>query len=338
MSIVRLHFYGFIAGFLLDMLVGDPHWFKAHPVRLMGSLYSALDKAFLGPKSDSGHKAEARGQLDLLEYVQGLFTIALTALLSVLAGAGILYACFKVNEYLFIAAEAFLTCTCLSTASLIRETSPVKKALRQNDIQTARKRLSYVVGRDTDRLRSTEIIKAVIETLAENLSDGIISPLFYLAIFGPCGGLFFKAVSTGDSMIGYKNDRYFSFGRAAAKTDDILNFLPARISAFLIVLSAVFSRKLSAGDAAKAYRNDHKKTESPNAGCPESAMAGALGIELGGAAFYGGKLIERPVLGIFSREAELDDIGRAQRIVVSASVFMEIICAVVLYLTWFLDN
>ena len=335
MSIVRLHFYGFVAGSILDLIVGDPHWFKAHPVRLMGALYSALDKAFLGPKDDRGHKAEGTGQLDFREYVQGLFTMALTALLSVFAGAVILYACFRVNEYLFIAAEAFLTCTCLSTASLIRETSPVKKSLAGGDITKARKKLSYVVGRDTDRLKPGEIIKAVIETLAENLSDGIISPLFYLALFGPCGGLFFKAVSTGDSMIGYKNDRYFSFGRAAARTDDLLNYVPARISAFLIILSGLFSRKLSARRAFLSYRADHAKTESPNAGCPESAIAGALGIELGGEAFYGGKLIYRPVLGTFSRESELQDIGLVQRIVVSSSVFMEIVCAFVIYLTWF---
>lgn len=329
--ILQLHLIGFIAGFVLDLIVGDPHWFKAHPVRLMGALYSALDKAFLGEKAGIGHKAETDGRLDIHEYAEGFFTTALVMLLSILIPAGILYVCWRINCILFIAAEAFMTCTCLSAASLIRETSSVKNALAGNDLPKARKSLSYVVGRDTDRLSVTEIIKAVIETLAENLSDGIISPLFYLAIFGPCGGMAFKAVSTGDSMIGYKNSRYFSFGRAAARLDDALNFIPARISALIIAGAAIFQRRLSAVKAIRTFRNDHAKTESPNAGCPESAMAGALGIQLGGAAYYGGVLIERPFLGENLKKPQESDIAAAQRIVVCVSVFMEIICAVVLY-------
>ncbi|MQN00892.1 MAG: cobalamin biosynthesis protein CobD [Lachnospiraceae bacterium] len=332
MEIIRLHLAGFLAGFILDLIVGDPHWFKLHQVRMIGALYSALDKAFLGPEVNSGHKAEGAGNINLKEYSRGLFTVALAVLLSILSNAAVLYICFEINRYLFIAAEAFLSCTCISTASLVRETSPVKKALGNNDLYAAREKLSYVVGRDTDRLKEKEIINAVIETLAENLSDGIISPIFYLALFGPCGGMAFKAVSTGDSMIGYKNKRYFSFGRAAAKLDDILNFIPARITAALIIFLSIFSKRLSAAGAYRAFRRDHRKTESPNAGCPESAVAGALGIELGGSALYGGVLIDRPQLGENKREATLSDISITQRLVISASVVMEIICVFVLYL------
>lgn len=331
---IRLHLYGFILGFVLDLIVGDPHWFVIHPVRIMGKLISALDRAFLGPQRDDRHKSHESGKIDLREYVQGLFTILLTVLLSVLATAGILYICLQVSDYLFIAAEAFMTCTCLSTASLIRETTPVSKALDSDDIQTARKKLSYVVGRDTENLSRTEIIKAVIETLAENMSDGIISPLFWLAIFGPCGGMAFKAISTGDSMIGYKSPRYYSFGRPAAKLDDILNYIPARISAILIVFVSFFSQKLSARRALAVYRTDHEKTSSPNAGSPESAMAGSLGIQLGGPAYYGGILIDRPTLGTATTELRIDNalISKSQKIVAACAVLMEIMCGVVLYL------
>ena len=328
MDIIKLHLCGFALGFVLDLIVGDPHWFKIHPVRIMGALIGALDKFFLGEKKDVGHKAEQTGRVDLRQFVQGLFTMALVTLLAILIPAGILYLCYRLNRYLFIIAEALLTCMCLSTASLVRETSPVKKALLKNDIYAARKSLSYVVGRDTERLKETEIIKAVIETLAENLSDGIISPLFYLAVFGPCGGMAFKAISTGDSMIGYKNARYFSFGRAAAKTDDVLNFIPARISAVLIMISAFFIKGMSVGNALRTYKNDHKKTGSPNAGCPESAMAGALGLTLGGPAYYGGRLIDRPELGDFDRQPEIHDITLSQKSVVSSAV----ICAVLVCL------
>lgn len=332
MELIELHFYGFVTGSVLDLLVGDPHWFKAHPVRLMGALYNALEGAFLGPEEDKGHKAASGGKLDVHKYAQGVFTLAFIVLLSILVPAGILFLCRRVSDWLFIAAEAFMTCTCLSAASLVRETSPVRKALEKGDTGRARKYLSYVVGRDTQKLSVTEITKAVIETLAENLSDGIISPLFYLALAGPCAGMAFKAVSTGDSMIGYRSERYYSFGRAAAVADDFLNFIPARISAALLIFSSFFQKKMSARGALSSYRADHRKTESPNAGCPESAMAGALGIELGGDAFYGGKLVERPLLGSPEKKAEISDIGRAQRTVVLSSVFMEIICAFVLYL------
>lgn len=331
---VRLHLCGFILGFLLDLIIGDPHWFLIHPVRIMGKLISALDRAFLGPQTEGRHKSFESGKTDLREYVQGIFTILLTVLLSVLATAVLLYICLQVSRYLFVAAEAFLTCTCLSTASLIRETTPVKKAIDSGDIITARKKLSYVVGRDTQNLTKTEIIKAVIETLAENMSDGIISPLFWLAIFGPCGGMAFKAISTGDSMIGYKSERYYSFGRAAAKLDDVLNYIPARISAFLIMLVSILSKNLSAHSSYETYKRDHMKTSSPNAGSPESAMAGALGIRLGGPAYYGGVLIDRPTLGSTISELRIDKglISLTQKIVAACSVVMEIICVVVLYL------
>ena len=332
MDIVKLHLCGFALGFILDLIVGDPHWFKLHPVRLMGAVIGSLDKFFLGEKKDVGHKAEQTGRVDLRQFAQGLFTMALVTLLSILISAGILYLCYHVNKYLFIIAEALLTCMCLSTASLVRETSPVKKALQEKDFYAARKSLSYVVGRDTDRLKDTEIIKAVIETLAENLSDGIISPIIYLAVLGPCGGMAFKAISTGDSMIGYKNTRYFSFGRAAAKTDDVLNFIPARISAALIMLSASLIKGLSARNALRTYNKDHKRTESPNAGCPESAMAGALSLTLGGPAYYGGRLIDRPKLGDFDRKPVLEDIQNAQSVVAASALFIEIICVIMIYL------
>ncbi|MCI6649799.1 MAG: adenosylcobinamide-phosphate synthase CbiB [Lachnospiraceae bacterium] len=331
MDIIKLHLCGFAIGFVLDLIVGDPHWFKFHPVRIMGALIGALDKFFLGEKKDVGHKADLDGRVDLRQFMQGLFTMALVTVLSILVPAGILYLCYEADHYLFIAADAVLTCMCLSTASLIRETSPVKKALLKDDIYAAANSLSRVVGRDTDRLSEAGIIRAVIETLAENLSDGIISPVIYLAIFGPCGGMAFKAISTGDSMIGYKNARYFSFGRAAAKADDVLNCIPARISAALIIISAFFIKGLSAGDALRTYRKDHGKTESPNAGCPESAMAGALTLTLGGPAYYGGRLQDRPMLGDFTRQPEIRDVSLSQKAVVVSSVICAALACLIIW-------
>lgn len=335
MGIIRLHLYGFFAGFLLDMIIGDPHWFIIHPVRLYGGLIALLDKFFLGASDKGRHKEAGERQLILSEYATGVFTLAIVVLLSGAGSALILYLCYRISDLAFMIAEAIITCTALSGSSLIRETTPVRRALEDNDIGEARRRLSFVVGRDTDHLSCDEIARATVETLAENLSDGIISPLFFLALGGPCAGLAFKAVSTADSMIGYKSRRYYSFGRASARTDDLLNLIPARLSALLIMAASFLLKGCSASRAFKVCRRDHGRTESPNAGYPESAMAGSLGIRLGGAASYNGSMIERPCLGEGSSDKEPDckAIVTAQRIVRLSTLLMEIICLFVLYFT-----
>ena len=327
MDIIKLHLCGFAIGFVLDLIVGDPHWFKFHPVRIMGALIGALDKFFLGEKKDVGHKADLDGRVDLRQFMQGLFTMALVTVLSILVPAGILYLCYEADHYLFIAAEAVLTCMCLSTASLIRETSPVKKALLKDDIYAAANSLSRVVGRDTDRLSEAGIIRAVIETLAENLSDGIISPVIYLAIFGPCGGMAFKAISTGDSMIGYKNERYLDFGRAAAKLDDAVNYVPSRISAWLMIAACHFlGNPFIASEAKRIYLRDRRKHASPNSAQTESACAGALGVRLAGDASYFGKIVHKPFIGDARRKISAQDIPNADRLMYGTAILCLLIC------------
>jgi adenosylcobinamide-phosphate synthase len=183
--------------------------------------------------------------------------------------------------------SAGISYTCLATRSLHRESALVAAALNTGNIEEARRNLSYIVGRDTADLSESEIWRALIETVAENTSDGIIAPLFWLTVTGPVGGMVFKAVSTLDSMVGYRNERYLRFGWASARMDDLLNFIPARLTAFLMILAAPLAG-LSPKGALSATLGDRLKHPSPNSGHPEAAAAGALGVRLGGPASYKG--------------------------------------------------
>lgn len=257
---------------LLDLVMGDPRWLP-HPVTLIGRLISKLDHDLRRPWLDP----RTAGVLLLI------ITVGSTA--------GVTWLILKVLCYLqplagFIGA-VIISSTCLAARSLHIESARVATALSSGDLTSARHYLSWIVGRDTDQLGEDEIWRALVETVAENTSDGIIAPLFWLTLGGPIAAMIFKAVSTLDSMVGYKSERYRHLGRASARMDDLLNFIPARLTALLIIAAAALTG-YSARNAIDITLRDRHKHPSPNSGHPEAAAAGALGVRLGGAASYSG--------------------------------------------------
>jgi adenosylcobinamide-phosphate synthase len=261
-----------VSAILLDLALGDPRWLP-HPVILIGHLVSALDTTLNRIMS---HK-RAAGALLLLVTAGSAGTAAWLLILG----------CRQLHPLAGFLASAGVSYTCLAARSLHRESAAVADALAAGDIVEARRNLAFVVGRDTADLGESEIWRALIETVSENTSDGIIAPLFWLTATGPVGGVVYKAVSTLDSMVGYRNERYLQFGWASARMDDLLNFIPARLTALLMVLAAPLAG-LSPKGALSALLRDRLKHPSPNSGHPESAAAGALGVQLGGSARYNG--------------------------------------------------
>jgi adenosylcobinamide-phosphate synthase len=257
---------------LLDLALGDPRWLP-HPVVLIGRLISALDVTL---NRIASHKRSA-----------GILLLLITAGSAGTAAWLLIRGCYLLHPLAGFLAAACISYTCLATRSLHRESALVADALAAGNIEEARRRLSQIVGRDTAALEESEIWRALIETVAENTSDGIIAPLFWLTVTGPVGGMVYKAVSTLDSMVGYCSERYLQFGWASARMDDLLNFIPARLTALLMILAAPLAG-LSPKGALSAVLRDRLKHPSPNSGHPEAAAAGALGVRLGGPAMYKG--------------------------------------------------
>jgi len=257
---------------LLDLALGDPRWLP-HPVVLIGRLISILDTAL------NRRALNNRGAGVLLLFITA-GSAGTAAWLLIRVGQ-------QLHPLAGFLTAAGISYTCLATRSLHRESALVAEALSAGNIAEARRSLSYIVGRDTVDLDESEIWRALIETVAENTSDGIIAPLFWLTVAGPVGGMVYKAVSTLDSMVGYKSERYLQFGWASARMDDLLNFIPARVTALLMILAAPLAG-LSPKGALSAVLRDRLKHPSPNSGHPEAAAAGALGVRLGGPASYNG--------------------------------------------------
>ena len=304
-------------GILLDLLVGDPYALP-HPVRAIGRLIGFLEKRLYDPgkakaTDDPGketdpedpRKAKARGTILWI-------TVAAAA---VLVTGLLLSAAYLLSPYAGVAAEAIFSAYALAARSLCKESMKVAAALKAGDLPGGRRALSMIVGRDTDRLSEDEIIKAAVETVAENTSDGVIAPFLYLALGGPVTGFFYKAVNTMDSMLGYRNERYGYFGRTAARADDVMNYLPARISAVLMILASyvigLFCGSVSGRDAFRIWKRDRRCHLSPNSAQTESVCAGALGLRLGGTHAYHGVMVEKPAIGDERRSPEIRDIGRA---------------------------
>ena len=308
-----IHMTALFAGLLADILVGDPHRMP-HPVRAIGNLIAALEKAVYRPENDRKN------------IVMGAMLWALTVAITGGVAAVFLAVSWHFNVYLFAAVEAVMTYYIMAAGSLRDESLKVYKKLEAGDVEGARQCLSMIVGRDTQKLDTAGITRAAVETVAENTSDGVIAPLLYTAVFGPVGGFIYKAVNTMDSMIGYNDDRYGHFGRFAACADDVFNFLPSRISAlFMIVSSAVctfFVRTrrgavpdlYSASRAFMIWRRDRNNHKSPNSAQTESICAGALGVRLGGDSTYKGVIVHKPYIGDDTRPIENDDIKRAIRL------------------------
>lgn len=301
------HMICLCVGFGLDSLFGDPH-FLWHPVQGIGKLVGWLEKGLFAvfhigqdKEADRGKKRFAGGALTLL-----------TLLLSVGLGALLLYAAGRINIWLEMVLECIMCGQMLAAKSLRLESMKVYYALEKQDLEQARHAVSMIVGRDTERLGEEGIIRAAVETVAENTSDGVIAPWFYMMLFGPLGGLFYKTVNTMDSMIGYRNDRYFYFGTAAARLDDIVNFIPARLAAVMMMSAAGLSG-FDMKNAWRIFKRDRYRHKSPNSAQTESVCAGALHIRLAGNAYYFGRLVEKPEIGDGDRAAEAEDIRRACR-------------------------
>ena len=300
------------AGFALDALFGDP-LSRFHPVVLTGKLISFFDR-----------KLRRGGKRD---FYMGILTAAAVFGLSALIPALFLLLLKQTLGIWAVCAASSLHCwQMLAAKDLQEESMKVCAALERDDTEAARQAVSMIVGRDTDQLDRGGMIRAAVETVAENTSDGVTAPLFYMALFGIPGIFFYKGVNTMDSMIGYKNEKYILFGRAAAKMDDILNFIPARLTALLMILAAFLLPELDGRAAAAVFRRDRRKSASPNAGCTESVTAGALHVRLLGPAYYFGRRVEKPYIGNDDREVEAEDIRLSCRLMYLTSVMMLILC------------
>lgn len=309
----------FIAGFILDLLLGDPQNFP-HPVRWIGTLIGKLTDKLLIEKENSQEKRK-----------KGSLLVVIVIAISVTITALFLWVSYTINTYFGLIIEAVITYQCLATKSLYTESMKVYYSLKDGGLVAGRQAVSMIVGRDTAALDEVGVTKAAVETVAENTSDGIIAPMIYLAIGGPVLGIAYKAVNTMDSMIGYKNDKYLDFGRTAAKLDDVVNYIPARISAYLMVLSAlVLGKEFDYKNALRIYKRDRYNHASPNSAQTESVCAGALRVQLAGPASYFGKTVNKPFIGDKLRNVELEDIKRANKLMIATSVICQLICVVVL--------
>ena len=283
--------FAMFAGFFLDFCFGDPYWMP-HFIRLMGKCIVFLEKLFRKLKN---------------EYLGGFFLVlTMLALFGVVPVWG-LWRVYQENVWVGLVVETFLSYQMLAAKSLRVESMKVYTHLKQNDVEGARTAVSMIVGRDTKTLTEEGIMKAAVETVAENTSDGEIAPLFYMSIGGAGLAMAYKAINTMDSMIGYHNEQYEKFGFCAAKTDDIVNFIPARIAALLMILSAAFFH-LDVKNAWRIFLRDRYQHKSPNSAQTESVCAGALNIQLAGNAYYFGKLVEKPRIGDPVRKIEQEDI------------------------------
>ena len=283
-----------ILGYIMDLVFGDPYWFP-HPVRFIGKLISKTEK-FIRKHAKSEKSLKYWGILMWL--VPVVTTALVTALIVKIA---------SFNKYVEIFVSAFIIYTTLSTKCLKDEATKIYNVLETGDIKKSRVQLSYIVGRDTTNLSQSEIIRATVETVAENTVDGTISPMFYGFLFGPVGAMTYKAINTLDSMVGYKNDKYLNLGCVSAKLDDVANFIPARLTAIFMPLGA-FLCGMNGANSFKIAIRDRKNHKSPNCAFAEGAAAGAIGIQLGGTNIYFGKEVYKPTIGDKKRELENYDI------------------------------
>lgn len=295
-------------GFLLDLCFGDPRWLP-HPVVWMGKGISRMEK-FLRlhfPKMPKG------------ERTAGILLAICIPLASFLISLGVLLLAYRISFWLWFVLHTFWAYQVPASRCLATESRKVYRKLAASDLSGARTQLSWLVGRDTQSLSEEEVTKACVETVAENTSDGVTAPLFYLLIGGVPLGFLYKAVNTLDSMVGYRNETYRYFGTASAKLDDVLNWLPSRICAVLMICAAWLLR-LDARNAWRIFRRDRSKHLSPNSAQTESVAAGALGIRLGGTHLYFGKPVEKPTIGDARRPARPEDILTANRLMIGTSI------------------
>ena len=306
-----------VLGFVLDLLIGDPRWLY-HPICVIGNLIAVLEKMIrkIFPKNHGG------------ELTGGFLIVVLVCLFSGGVPLLVLYYLYRYLPVAGFVLEVFWCYQLLATRSLKDESMKVYDRLKNGTLDEARYAVSMIVGRDTSVLDTAGITRAAVETVAENTSDGVIAPFLFMAIFGPVGGTFYKAVNTMDSMVGYVNDRYRYFGTAAAKLDDVLNYIPARLSAWLMIAGA-WLIGMDAKNAKKIYLRDRRKHASPNSAQTEAVMAGALDIRLAGDAWYFGELHKKPYIGDPIRKVEIEDIIRSHKLMYAGTVLSLVVFGLV---------
>ena len=297
-----------LGGFVLDAVFGDPAWLP-HPVVLMGKCISKLEKALRArfPKTQQGELLAGA----VLAFCLPVGTFLVTSAVCLLAA--------KISPWLGLAVQMFWCGQALAAKGLVQESRNVYGELVKPDLPAARKAVSRIVGRDTENLTAEGVTKAAVETVAENASDGVIAPLLYMLLGGAPLALTYKAINTMDSMVGYKNETYLYFGRAAAKLDDVANYIPSRLAALLWAAAAALTGSDAKG-AWRIWRRDRRNHASPNSAQTESACAGALGVQLAGPAYYFGEYYPKPTIGDALRPIEPQDILRADRMMYAASV------------------
>lgn len=313
-----------VAAFLLDLIFGDPYCIP-HPICLIGKLISGGEKLArrLFPKTQRG------------EFAGGMVMSICVVLLCFGLPFLLLWLLAKIHIALALVVQLWFCFQIFAAKSLKKESMKVYTALKAGNLPEARRFLSYIVGRDTAELSEEAVAKAAVETVAENTSDGVVAPLFYMIIGGAPLAFAYKAVNTLDSMIGYKNEKYRYFGRFAARLDDVCNWIPARLSG-LLMIAAAFLLRLDGRGAARIYRRDRRKHASPNSAQTESACAGALGIQLAGDASYFGEVYHKPTIGDRACATEAEDIARANRLMLGTSGLAVLLAAAVRLAVWLL--
>lgn len=309
MMILKMRWMVILFAFLLDAVLGDPVW-QYHPVRLMGKMITSLEAGLR-------RRFPPRKAGILMAFAMVLFWFVLPA--------GILWVCYGLSWYAGVIVESILCYQMIAAKDLCVESHRVYKALQTGDVELARKNVSMIVGRDTQALSKEGIIRAAVETIAENTSDGVIAPLFYMFFGGAPLAVCYKAVNTMDSMVGYHNEKYEEFGFGAARLDDVVNFLPARLSALLMIVAAGLLG-LDGKNAFRIFKRDRLLHKSPNSGQTEAVCAGALGVRLAGDAWYFGVLHKKPYIGDGLREIEEKDIVRTEKLMYLTTILMVFLC------------
>lgn len=294
-----------IIGFILDLIIGDPQN-PIHPIRVIGAFCKFTEKIF---------RKVLKNSLKLAGLLTWLVVVSIVFIFNYL----LLKISIIINPILGVIVSSIMIYFCIATKALKVEGLKVVKFIINDDIEGARKQLSYIVGRDTKNLDKEAILKAVIETVAENMSDGVIAPLFYAGLGGAPLAFLYKAVNTMDSMFGYKNEKYMEFGYFPAKLDDVFNYIPARLTGYLIIIIS-FILGLDYRNSYKIYNRDKYNHSSPNSAHPEAAVAGALKVELGGANYYFGKLVEKPTIGENLENIDLNKVKATNKILYGAAI------------------
>ena len=317
---IRYSLYALIGGFLLDLVLGDPHT-PYHPACIIGKYISGYEKLLRKHllKDNAGEKLQKRA---------GIYLVVLVLITATLIPALLLMAAYWMHPYVGLGAEMIMCYAVLAARSLQTESMKVYDALQTDGLEAGRKAVSMIVGRDTQNLDEKGVTKAAVETIAENFSDGVVAPMFYMILGGTVAGYFYKAVNTMDSMVGYKNEKYLYFGRAAAHLDDIVNYIPARISA-LVMIGASFLMKLDGPNAWKIFIRDRHNHASPNSAQTEAVAAGALDVMLAGDAYYFGQLYHKKTIGDDIRPIEVNDIRVLNRLMYASAWITLVLMSVV---------